>query len=89
MYNFKCYSNGVSLIPRPVIKIRSGTGNEAGRISTSTYWHRVGFINLELSWLVFVAGHPAGEQVKEGLQVVEVLSRHIRHLEDRADPGGG
>ena len=79
------------LSPRVQLQYRVPERRSLGTrlIPTSTYWHRVGFIDLELSWLVFVAAHPAGEQVEEGLQVAEVLSCHIGHLEDRADPGGG
>ena len=36
---------------------------------------------------MLVALHAAREQVEEGAEEVQVLPRHVGHLEDGADPG--
>ena len=50
------------------------------------YRYRVGLVNLELGWLVFVAAHSGREQVEKGFQETQVLSCDVGHLEDGAYP---
>ena len=48
----------------------------------------VGLVDLELGRLVFVGVHASREEVEEATQQVQVLSRHVGHLEYGTDPAG-
>jgi len=54
--------------------------------STNAYRYRVGLVNLELGWLVFIAAHSGREQVEKGFQETKVFSCDVGHLEDGAYP---
>lgn len=56
------------------------------RCSAYRYW--VGVVYLKLSGLIVPVGGPGGEQVKEHLEQVHVLSGHVGDLKDWAHSGG-
>jgi len=68
-------------VVQPHHALEQGTGHNSAH---TRHGERV--VDLELGRACQVTLHPGGEKIKEHLQEIHVLSRHVGHLKDRTHP---